>query len=79
MSKPITMILADDHGVVREGVAAFASPIPKSHHRPCSNGEEALQMITSQRPDFAVLDLNMPRLGGLEVVRRVREAQCSTA
>lgn len=80
MNKPITMILADDHGVVREGVAAFCQ---SSHPEisivgQCSNGEEALQMIVSQRPDFAVLDLNMPKLNGLEVVRRVRQAQCAT-
>ena len=80
MIKPITMILADDHGVVREGVAAFCQT---THPEitivgQCDNGEEAVQMILSQRPDFAVVDLNMPKMNGLEVVRRVRQAQCET-
>jgi DNA-binding NarL/FixJ family response regulator len=80
MSKPITMVLADDHGVVREGIAAFC----QSSHPEISivgqvnNGEDAVRMITTQRPDFAVLDLNMPKLSGLEVVRRIRQAQCPT-
>jgi DNA-binding NarL/FixJ family response regulator len=80
MIKPITMILADDHGVVREGVAAFCQathPEIKIVGQ-CNNGEEAVQMILSQRPDFAVVDLNMPKMSGLEVVRRVRQAHCET-
>ncbi len=81
MIKPITMILADDHGVVREGVAAFCQtthPGEITIVGQCDNGEEAVQMILSQRPDFAVVDLNMPKMNGLEVVRRVRQAQCET-
>lgn len=79
MSKPITMILADDHGVVREGVAAFCQSHPEiTIIGQCGNGEEALQLITSQKPDFAVLDMNMPLMTGLEVIRRVRLAHCET-
>ena len=76
---PITIILADDHGIVREGIAAFCKSAPEiSIVGQCSDGEQALEMILARRPDFAVLDLNMPKLSGLDVVRRVRSADSPT-
>jgi DNA-binding NarL/FixJ family response regulator len=75
----LTVILADDHGIVREGVAAFCKARPDvSLLGQCSDGQEALDMILARNPDFAVLDLDMPRLSGLEVVRRAREAGSRT-
>ena len=76
---PLTLILADDHGIVREGVAAFCKARPEvSLLGQCSNGQEAMEMILARNPDFAVLDLDMPKLTGLEVIRRVREAGSKT-
>lgn len=76
---PLTLILADDHGIVREGVAAFCEARPDvSLLGQCSDGQEALDMILARNPDFAVLDLDMPKLTGLEVIRRVREAGSKT-
>lgn len=77
--KPITMVLADDHGIVREGIAAFCSSRPDLKILgQSSDGGEALDLILALKPDFAVLDLNMPRLNGLEVIRRVRMAKSDT-
>jgi len=76
---PITIILADDHGIVREGIAAFCKARPEiTIIGQCSDGEEAVEKILAHRPDFAILDLNMPKLSGLDVVRRVRLANCAT-
>jgi DNA-binding NarL/FixJ family response regulator len=76
---PITVILADDHAIVREGIAAKFRERPEiSILGQCADGESALEMILALKPDFAILDLNMPRLGGLDVVRRVRQARCET-
>lgn len=76
---PLTLILADDHGIVREGVAAFCKARPDmSLLGQCSDGLEAVEMILSRNPDFAILDLDMPKLTGLEVIRRVREAGSKT-
>jgi DNA-binding NarL/FixJ family response regulator len=70
---PITLVLADDHGIVREGIAAYCKTRPEILIiGQCSNGEEALETILAREPDFAVIDLNMPKANGLEVVRRVR-------
>ena len=76
---PLTLILADDHGIVREGVAAFCKARPEvSLVGQCCDGQEALDMILARNPDFAILDFDMPKLTGLQVVRKVREARSKT-
>src|SRR5665213_3737992 len=77
--KSITVILADDHAIVREGIAAKFKERPEiSIVGECADGESAVGMILKLIPDFAVLDLNMPGLSGAEVVRKVRQAHCPT-
>lgn len=72
--KPISILLADDHAIVREGIAALC----ETHAEfqvvgQCSDGMAALELIRSLKPDFAVLDLNMPKMTGIQVIRRIRE------
>src|ERR1700730_9620365 len=77
--KTITLVLADDHGIVREGIAAFCSTRPDLKILgQSSDGSEAVDLILALKPDFAVLDLNMPKVSGLEVIRRVRQAKSET-
>ena len=75
----LTLLVADDHGIIREGVAALCEARPEvSLLCQCSDGQEALDKILQLNPDFAILDLDMPKLSGLEVVQRVRDARSST-
>lgn len=75
----ITVVLADDHAIVREGIAAKFKEHPEIVIvGECSDGESAVAMILALNPGFAVLDLNMPKLSGADVVRRVRKAGCAT-
>jgi DNA-binding NarL/FixJ family response regulator len=75
LTKTISIILADDHSIVREGLAAYCESKPELHIAgQCSDGLAALEMIRSLTPDFAILDLDMPKLHGLEVIRKVRES-----
>src|SRR5580698_9324879 len=79
ITRAITLVLADDHGIVREGIAAFCNA--RSDLKilgQVSDGSEAVELILALKPDFAVLDLNMPKLSGLEVIRRVRQAKSET-
>ena len=81
MTKPesTTVLLADDHGIVREGLAAFCADQPDlSVVGECSDGLQALEMIQSLQPDFAILDLHMPKMTGVQVVRKVRELKLPT-
>lgn len=75
IKKPITIVLADDHGIVREGIAAFCQTRPDLQIlAQCADGAEAVEKILALQPDFAVLDLNMPKLSGMDVVRQLRHA-----
>ena len=77
--KTITLVLADDHGIVREGIAAICATRPELKILgQSSDGAEAVDLILALKPDFAVLDLNMPGLHGLEVIRRLRQAKSET-
>lgn len=75
----VTIVIADDHTIVREGIAALCAANPElAVVGQCSDGEAAMDLIRGLQPDFAILDLNMPGLTGLEVVRRLRESGCRT-
>jgi DNA-binding NarL/FixJ family response regulator len=74
-TKTISIVLADDHSIVREGLAAFCEAQPQLHIAgQCADGLAAVELIRSIAPDFAIIDLHMPKLHGLEVIRKVREA-----
>jgi DNA-binding NarL/FixJ family response regulator len=77
--KTYSILLADDQTLVREGLAAICRSLP--HYKvigQCSGGAAALRMIEEQRPDIAVLDLNLPDLFTFEIVRQVRESGVHT-
>jgi two-component system invasion response regulator UvrY len=78
-SKQITFIVADDHAIVREGIVAFCQSRPELKIiGESATGLEAVDLILNLKPDFAVIDLNMQDLSGLEVIRRVRAAKSNT-
>ena len=77
--KTYSILLADDMTLVREGLAALCDAQP--HYKvmsQCSEGAVALRIIETQKPDIAVLDLNLPDLFALEIARRVKEARLPT-
>jgi DNA-binding NarL/FixJ family response regulator len=77
--KATSIVLADDHSIVREGIAAFCDSRPDLYVAgQCGDGLAAVDLIKTVQPDFAVIDLNMPKLHGLEVIRKVRETNCPT-
>jgi DNA-binding NarL/FixJ family response regulator len=77
--KTYSVLLADDLTLVREGLAALcAAHAQYQVVGLCSEGASALRMIESQKPDLAVLDLNLPDLFTMEIVRRVRDANLPT-
>jgi DNA-binding NarL/FixJ family response regulator len=77
--KTYSVLLADDLTLVREGLAALCAVHAQFKVMgQCSDGASALRMIESQKPDLAVLDLNLPDLFTMEIVRRVRDANLPT-
>src|SRR5437016_8923449 len=77
-SDETSVVLADDHAIVREGIAAICSTNGLQILGQCSDGHAAYDMITRLKPDFAILDLQMPGMTGVETIRRLR-ASGSTA
>jgi two-component system NarL family response regulator len=68
-TKPITIVIADDHPVVREGlVGVFRSQTDIKVVAEATNGEETLEMCKQHLPDVLLLDLRMPRKDGLQVM-----------
>jgi two-component system response regulator NreC len=74
-----TVLLADDHHIVRQGLRALLESEPDlSVVGEASDGAAAIDMVRRLAPDVLVLDLAMPGLGGLDVVRRVTQAAPTT-
>ncbi|HPH97623.1 MAG TPA: response regulator transcription factor [Anaerolineaceae bacterium] len=70
----IRVLLADDHQVVRAGIRQFLEQAPDlAVIAEAGNGREALSLIEQTHPDVAVLDVQMPLMSGIDVVRRARE------
>lgn len=71
---PISIVLADDHPVVRRGLAQFFADVDDLQVlAECSDGNAALEAVRQQKPQVLIVDLRMPGIGGMEVLRRLRD------
>ncbi|PYS26911.1 MAG: DNA-binding response regulator [Acidobacteria bacterium] len=71
-AKPVRVLLADDHKLVRAGFRAMLDSLGDVEIvGETGDGREALELIRQHRPDVALLDITMPSLTGLEVAARV--------
>ncbi|MBT3201115.1 MAG: response regulator transcription factor, partial [Phycisphaerales bacterium] len=67
-NKTITVMLADDHTVLREGLCVLLEADPDiTVINQCSNGLEVLPLAQSTRPDVIILDITMPGLNGIDI------------
>ena len=76
--KPVTCLVADDHPAVLEAVAEFLAAggievVGRAH-----DGAEALEKIEQRKPLVALVDIRMPKLGGIEVARRAQRSTPET-
>lgn len=68
------LLLADDETLVRQGIRRLLELDPRMEiAAEAADGEEALRQIAEARPDVVLLDVRMPRLDGLGVLRALRE------
>lgn len=69
---PHRVLLVDDHAIVRRGLAALLKADGRySVVSEANDGEEALAKLEASAADVAILDLSMPRMNGLETIRRI--------
>ena len=72
---PITVLLVDDHELVRAGLRAFLELQPDmTVVGEAASGEQALALVAGVRPDIVLLDLVLPGMSGVQTVRRLRLA-----
>jgi DNA-binding NarL/FixJ family response regulator len=75
----ITVFLADDHAVVRDGLRALLDAEGDiAVVGTAANGRDAVRRAAELRPDVVVLDIVMPELGGIEATRQMHEASPAT-
>jgi len=78
-STEITVVIVDDHAVVRQGLrAVLESEAGIQVLGEAGDGAGAIKMIEELKPQVAVVDLAMPGIGGLEVLRRIRDTKTQT-
>ena len=75
----IRVLIADDHAVVRQGLRTFL----ELHDDievvgEAQDGVEAVAAVAEHQPDVALVDLDVPRLGGIDAIRRIREESPAT-
>jgi len=74
MQREVTVLIADDHPVFRRGLKEIIEENPGFQVvGEASDGESALRLILELKPAIAVLDVDMPRVNGLEVVRALQD------
>ncbi len=69
--EPLRVMLVDDHELYRRGVRHALNAPDIDVVAEASSGEEAISLAVAHQPDLILLDLNMPGLGGIDVVREV--------
>jgi len=71
--KRIRVLIADDSAAFRNAVGLFLERLPQVEViGAAEDGVHALALVASLRPDLVLMDLRMPRLGGLQATRRIR-------
>jgi NarL family two-component system response regulator LiaR len=74
-----SILITDDHEVVRNGIRSYLETIPEFHVvGEAASGEEALHMVSELIPDIVLLDLILPGMDGIETTRRIRQVSPRT-
>ncbi|HEY6990042.1 MAG TPA: response regulator transcription factor [Bryobacteraceae bacterium] len=77
---PVRIVLADDHTIMRRGLRLVLERQPDFKVvGEASNGREAIDVITRENPDVAVMDIAMPLLNGIEAAKKITEERLKTA
>jgi len=75
----ITVFLADDHAVVRDGLRVLLEAQPDIHViGDAADGREAIEQVPKLCPDIVIMDITMPALKGIEATRRIAQTCAST-
>jgi two-component system invasion response regulator UvrY len=65
------VLIVDDHAIVRSGLKRLLAALPNAEIREAPTGRDALAMYREERADIVLLDINLPGIGGLELLGRI--------
>jgi DNA-binding NarL/FixJ family response regulator len=78
MNHNVSILVADDHPILLKGLTDELINLGYNVIDSATNGAQALEIITSKKPDIAILDINMPFLTGFEVIKKCKEVASKT-
>lgn len=77
--EPTTVLIADDHEIVRYGISTYLSSANDIEIvGEASSGEECIELFEATHPDLCLLDIGMPDQNGIETARKIRELDSDT-
>ncbi len=75
MTKKTRILIADDHAMVRQGIASFLGMSEEMEVvGEAADGVEAIEAVKRTKPDIVLMDISMPRLGGLEATLEIKKS-----
>src|SRR3954469_19383479 len=74
----LTVVVADDHDLMRRGLARLLQEAGMTVVGEAQDGERAVQLCEELEPDVVVMDIQMPRVSGIEATRRITDAGLRT-
>lgn len=78
MENEITLLIADDHPMVRAGLRSMLADSRIRIVGEASNGREALEMVSTLKPKVALMDIRMPDMDGIQALEAIKAAKLET-